>query len=198
MALRAAPLATLAALALWAASDALVIGGGRGSVLVLESLAFGIAALVAAAAFRWTWVRPIGLGAVAIAYGAAHVFFLGIQLLPALVFLVVLICHVELRILEARFAPLFKTQLAAANLERIRGALGRAILRLAFAAVLAVIVPMLAANLALSGVVPLTTVPTALFLAGALVVVVLAIALLPRIEQKPSERVSGSSPLHKG
>lgn len=180
IALRAAPVATLAALALWVASEALSIGQESGSVFILEALAFGMALLLVAAAFRWTWPRPIGLGTVATSYGVAHAFFLGVQLLPALVFLVFLICHVELGILQNRFAPLLGSMLTPADLARIRAALGRAVLRLSVAAVLAVLVPLLAANLALSGVVALTTVPSALALAGGLIIVVLAIVLLPR------------------
>ena len=183
VALRLAPLGTLAALALWTASDTLAVGGGRASLLIWESLAFGLVVLVVAAAFRWSWARPIGLAAVVVAYGSAHAFFLGVQVVPSLVFLVLVICFVELRILEARFAPIYEATLPPSDRRRIDSALGRAVLRLSIAAVLAIIIPMLAANLALAGVVPLTTIPSALALAGALVAIVLAIALLPGIKR---------------
>ena len=183
VALRLAPLGTLAGLALWTASDTLAVGGNRASLLIWGSLAFGLVVLLVAAAFRWPWARPIGLAAVVVAYGSAHAFFLGVQVVPSLVFLVLVICHVELRILEARFAPIYETTLPPSDRERIDSALGRAALRLSIAAVLAIIIPMLAANLALAGVVPLTTIPSALALAGALVAIVLAITLLPGIKR---------------
>ncbi len=64
--------------------------------------------------------------------------------------------------------------------------------RLTIASILAVVIPLLAADLATAGVVPVTTIPTALLLSAALVAVVLILALLPSLESKV-EWVSGAS-----
>src|SRR2546425_71850 len=45
----------------------------------------------------------------------SHAFVLGVQLVPALVFLSVLISHAELRILAERFAPLYETEIGRAS-----------------------------------------------------------------------------------
>ena len=184
IALRAAPLATLAVLAAWTAADVGAIGGGRPSVPLLALLVFGVAVLLVAAALRWSWVRPIGLASLVVVYGITHAFFLGVQLAPALVFVVLLVCHVELRILETRFASVYEATLAPSDRLRIRSALGRAAFRLAVAASLSIIVPLLAGNLATAGVVPVTTIPTALLLSAGLVVIVLLLVLLPARERR--------------
>src|SRR5439155_628090 len=49
--------------------------------------------------------------------------------------------------------------------------------------VLSVVVPILAADLAVAGIVPTTTIPTAIALAGALVAVVALLALLPSLKR---------------
>jgi len=54
------------------------------------------------------------------------------------------------------------------------------------AAVLSVVVPVLAADLAVAGIVPATTIPTAIALAGALVAVVALLALLPSLSRRPA------------
>ena len=183
-ALRAAPTLTLAILALWTAADVLAIGAGRASLTLFALLIFGVAMVLVAATFRWTWIRPFGLAALVIVYGSAHAFFLGVQLVPAIVFLVILICHVELRVLETRFATVYEATLAPSDRARIRGALGRAVFRLSVAAILSVVVPLLAANLATAGVVQVTTIPSALLLSSGLVAVVLLLALLPALGRK--------------
>ena len=48
---------------------------------------------------------------------------------------------------------------------------------------LSVVVPILAADLAVAGIVPATTIPTAIALAGALVAVVALLALLPSLKR---------------
>jgi hypothetical protein len=53
--------------------------------------------------------------------------------------------------------------------------------------IVAVVVPLFAADLAVAGVVPLTTIPTALLLSAGLVAVVVLIALLPTLDAKASE-----------
>jgi hypothetical protein len=53
--------------------------------------------------------------------------------------------------------------------------------------IVAVVVPLFAADLAVAGVVPLTTIPSALLLSVGLVAVVVLIALLPTLDAKASE-----------
>src|SRR5439155_1101302 len=130
------------------------------------------------------WARWSGLLALGTTYVVSHAFVLGIQVLPALVFVSLLIAQVELRILAERFAPLFLTTITSAQQRQIQLALLRALVRLTIASILAVVIPLLAADLASAGVVPVTTIPTALLLSAALVAVVLILALLPSLESK--------------
>ena len=184
VALRGAPQATLAILGTWAVLDVLGIRDGRWSLAFLIVVLGGLSFIVLSAAFRWDSIRPIGLGGLGGGYVTAHAFFLGLDVVPALIFLTLLIGHVELRILAERFAPIYEASLDATELSRVRGALGRAVLRLGIATVLAILVPIVAADLAVAAVVPATTIPTALLLAGALVAVVMVLALLPSLERR--------------
>jgi len=183
-ALRAAPVVTLALLVGWAILDVSAIGDGRWAAALFAVLGIGAGAVIVSAVLHWRGIRPIGLIAIGDAYVGAHAFVLGVQLVPALVFLSVLISHAELRILAERFAPLYETGLRPDERSRIQSALGRAILRLIIAAVLSVVVPILAADLAVAGIVPATTIPTAIALAGALVAVVALLALMPSLSRR--------------
>jgi len=165
----------------WTVADLFAIGKIGSTMALIELLAVGVAVLIVAHALRRTWLRPMGLTVVLAVYVAAHAIFLGVQVLAALVFVVFLITHVELRILADRFARLYEAALSAADRARLRAALGRAALRLATAGILAVVVPLIAADLAVAGVVPLTTIPSAILLAAGLVAVVLALAILPSL-----------------
>jgi hypothetical protein len=184
IALRGAPHVVLGVLAIWAVLDFFAMRDSRWSFAFLIVILVGLTFIVLAAAVHWSSIRPIGLVAVGGAYVTAHAFLLGLDVVPALVFLTFLIAHVELRILAERFAPLYEASLGPSERARIRGALARAILRLGIATALAVAVPILAADLAVAAVVPATTIPTALLLAAALVVVVMILALLPSLERR--------------
>ena len=183
-ALRAAPVATLVLLAVWAFLDVLMVADPRWAPALLTVLAFALGGMALAAVFRLGWIRPLALAALATAYFAAHAFVLGVQVVPALLYLTALIAHVELRILAERFAPLFASVLGPSERRRIGGALARALLRLSIASALAVLVPILAADLAVTGIVPATTIPTAILLSAGLVAVVVVIALLPILERR--------------
>ncbi len=183
-ALRAAPAVTLASLVGWAILDVSAIGDGRWAAALFAVLGIGAAAVIVSVVLHWRGIRPIGLIAIGAAYLGAHAFVLGVQLVSALVFLSVLICQAELRILSERFAPLYETGLRPDERSRFHGALGRAVLRLVIAAVLSVVVPILAADLAVAGIVPATTIPTAIALAGALVAVVALLALMPSLSRR--------------
>ncbi len=193
-ALRVAPTATLTLLGLWAFADILGVPDARWSESLLTILGAGFGILVFAAALRSSWVRPIGLGCVGASYFATHTFVLGVQVGPALLYLTLLIAHVELRILRERFAFLYAAQLGSVARRRIRNALARAVSRLIVASALAIVVPILAANLAVAGIVPATTIPTAILLAAALVAVVFILALLPILERRVAESVPRGSP----
>ena len=183
-ALRAAPVVTLAFLVGWAVLDVSAIGDGRWTAGLLAVLGIGAAAVILSVVLRWRGIRPVGLIAIGAAYIGAHAFVLGVQLVSALVFLSFLISQAELRILAERFAPLFEAALPPGERSRIHSALGRAVLRLIIAAVLSVVVPILAADLAVAGIVPATTIPTAIALAGALVAVVALLALMPSLSRR--------------
>ena len=182
--LRAAPSVTLALLVVWSIADVLSIPDPRRGFPLLGLAAAGVALLLLDAKFRARSTRTLGLVCIGAAYLIAHAVILGIDLVPALVFISVLIIQVELRVLAERFAPRYEVDPGPDARRRIRGALGRAVLRLTVAAVLSVVVPILAADLAVAGVVPVTTIPTAIALAGGLVAVVALLAVVPSLERR--------------
>lgn len=184
--LQAVPLALLAVLETWALIDVLSVGDRRWAVGLTLLWVANIALLAVSVGFRWRQARWVGLLALGGAYLGTHAFVLGVSLGAALLFISLLIAHVELRILADRFTPLFAATINRVARRKIEGALLRAVLRLVIALVLAIVVPLLTANLSATGIVPVTTVPTALLLAAALVAVVVLLALLPAWEQRIS------------
>ena len=183
-ALRVAPTATFILLAVWTFVEILRAPDPRWVGSLLSIFVFGLAVLGLATAFGWAWIRPFGLACIAASYFVVHAFVVGVSVGLDLAYLTLAIASVELRILAERFAPLYETRLDASERKRIRGALTHAVLRLLVASILAVFVPILAADLALAGIVPATTIPSAILLAAALVAVVVAIALLPIFERR--------------
>ena len=183
-ALRYTPLMVLAFLESWVVWDLLAVPDRRWIAALSAPFVANVAFLALSRASYRRWARWIGLMALGTTYVVMHAFVLGIQLVPALLFVSVLIAQVELRILAERFAPLFLATLTAAQQRQIGSALLRALIRLTIAAILAIVIPLLAADLATAGVVPVTTIPTALVLSAGLVAVVLIIALLPSLEPK--------------
>ena len=183
-ALRFTPLAVLALLESWVVWDLLPVPDRRWSATLSFLFLANVVFLVLSRASHRRWARWIGLLALGTTYIGLHSFVLGIQLVPALVFVSLLIAQVELRILAERFAPLFLAPITSAQQRQIAGALLRALIRLTIASILAVVIPLVAADLATAGVVPVTTIPTALLLSAGLVAVVLIIALLPSLESK--------------
>src|SRR2546427_13294908 len=167
--LRAAPSVTLALLVVWSILDLLSIPDPRRGFPLLGLAAAGVALLLLDAKFRARSTRALGLVCIGASSLIARAVILGIDLVPALVFTSVLIIQVELWVLAERFAPRYEVDPGPDAQRRIRGALGRAVLRLTVAAVLSVVVPILAADLAVAGVVPVTTIPTAIALAAGVV-----------------------------
>ena len=182
--MREAPSATVALLVVWLIVDVLSIPDSRRGFPLLGLVAAGVALLLLGANFQARSTRTFGIVCIGAAYLIAHAVVLGIDLVPALVFISVLIIQVELRVLAERFAPLYEGDPGPDAQRRIRAALGRAVLRLTVAAVLSVVVPILAADLAVAGVVPVTTVPTAIALAAGLVAVVALLAVVPSLERR--------------
>ena len=194
--LRWTPFAVLALLESWVAWDLLAVPDRRWiTALALPFLANLVFLFLSRGSHR-RWARWSGLLALGATYVVSHAFVLGIQVVLALVFVSLLIAQVELRILSERFAPLFLTTITAAQQRQIQLALLRAVVRLSIASILAVVIPLLAADLATAGVVPVTTIPTALLLSAALVAVVLILSLLPSLESKVERDPRGASEPH--
>ncbi len=184
IALRAAPSIIVALLAVWLIVDVLSIPDPRREVPLLSVAAAGVALLLLGTRFHFRSTRTLGLVAIGADYLSARALILGVDLVAALLFLSALIVQVELRVLAERFAPLYEADPGPDAQRRIRAALGRAVLRLTVAAVLSVLVPILAADLAVAGVVPMTTIPTAIALAAGLIAVVALLALVPSLERR--------------
>src|SRR2546429_9578317 len=117
-ALRAAPVVTLAFLVGWAVLAVSAIGDGRWAAGLLAVLGIGAAAVILSVVLRWRGIRPIGLLAIGAAYVGAHAFVLGVHLVPALVFLSLVISQADRRFLAKRSAPPY--QPAPRDQERIR------------------------------------------------------------------------------
>jgi len=184
--LRAVPLALLVALEAWVVIDLLSVDNVRWAAVFGVVWIANLAFLAVAAVSRWRFARWAGLVGLGGAYVGMHAFVLGVQLLPALVFVSLMIAQVELRILAERFAPLFAASLNRSERSRIGGTLTRAVLRLTIALILAIVVPLLASDLSAAGFVPVTSVPSALLLSAALIGVIVLLALLPSLEGRTS------------
>jgi len=184
VAVRSAPLVTLTILAVWTALDVSAISEPRLFQAFIAFLAVGTIALAVANIPGWGWAQPSGLVSLGLSYYGAHVIVLGIDVIAALSFLTLLFVHVEVRASSERFAPVYARPLRPAERKVVDAAMGRAAVRIGFASALGLLVPILAANLALTGVVPARTIPTAVLLAGALVVVVALLALLPILNRR--------------
>jgi len=182
--LQAVPLALLVVLEAWVVIDLLGVGDRRWAVGLGILWIANILLLALSAIFRWRLARWVGLVGLGSAYVVMHALVLGVQLVAALAFVSLLIAQVELRILAERFAPLFAATITPAERRKIGGALMRAVVRLAIALVFSIVVPLLTANLSATGLVPVTTIPTAFLLSAALVAVVVLLALLPAMEQR--------------
>ena len=129
-------------------------------------------------------LRRFGLMLLVAAYFGVHVVFLPLDAASALGFLTLALLAIELRIVADRFVPLYEAPLEAEDRERIASALQRSLIRVAAVSGIAFLGATLAADLALAGALPVTTIPTALVLAAALVGVILVVALWPLLERR--------------
>ncbi len=159
-----------------------VVGIHDARALQAGIVVWGLAFVGFALGFRYRvpTLRRVGLVLLGSLYFGLHVLVAPLSLIPALVFLVLLIAIVELRVLAERFSPILMRDVSQEARAAIRGALLRAVVRLSLASALALLIPIFAADLAVAGTVPLTTIPTALILAGGLVTVIMLLALFPR------------------
>src|SRR5256885_12610988 len=89
--LRAAPSVTLALLVVWSIADVLPIPDPRRGFPLLGLAAAGVALLLLAAKFPARSTRTLGLVSIAAAYLIAHAVILAIDIVPAPVFISVLI-----------------------------------------------------------------------------------------------------------
>ncbi len=184
------PPALLGLLAAWSLWDVLQVDNARGLqatavlwVLSVVCLAFGVR-------YGAPALRRAGLALLGFLYFGVHVLFLPLALVPALTFLVILFVQVELRVLAERFAPIVARNLSVETRAVVRGGLARAVARLSMATAMAFLIPIFAADLAVAGTVPVTTIPTALLLAGGLVAVIVILALLPVWQRRREPSVS--------
>jgi len=90
-------------------------------------------------------------------------------------------------VLADRFVPIYRRDLSTEARVRIRGGLVRGAARLTLAGAMAFLLPVFAEDLAVAGTLPVTTIPTALILAGGLVAVIVLLALMP-VWQRRRER----------
>jgi hypothetical protein len=188
------PLVLLAILEAWLLADLLAMGDPPRVVSAIVLWLAGLALFALSTAFHWRWARQLGLVALGGTYVGIHAAVLGVQLAPALVFVAVLIAQVELRILAERFTPLFLPSIPFAERKRMGDSLVRAVLRVSIACVLSIVVPLLVAEVASTGLVPLTSIATAFLLSAALIAVVVLLALLPAL----GGRARKSGPFSEG
>jgi hypothetical protein len=184
--LRTAPRVLLGIAEAWVAWDLIGLSDRRWAVALSLPFLANLILLAGTAHFHTRGPRWIGLSLLGATYVTVHGLVLGVALLPAILFVTLLIASLEIRILVDRFAPLFVPTISAAQRRRLWITLARAAGRLAISLAFAILVPLFAADLAGTGVFPVTSVPTALLLAVGLVAVVLMIALLPTLSRTNS------------
>lgn len=182
--LRSAPAITLAALVAWTAIDVAAVQVPGWTTTLPSLLAIAILASAASAIRKLRPIGPLGLFALGAAYLGARLVQLGLEIVPAVVFVTLAIVHIELRSLVERFGPLYGRRMSSDAMRRIDTALGRALLRLGMAAGLAILVPIFAVDVALSGLLPATSIATAVLFAGGLVGIAAILALLPTLRSR--------------
>ncbi len=175
----AAPLAVIVALAAWALYDLLGISD---QALASEYfLALLAALIVLALGLRLSrpLLRRFGLLLLAGTYFVAHALALPPDPAALLGFMTLALVAVELRLLAARFAPVYLARLGAEDRARLDDALWRSAMRIGVVSATAFLASLLAADLALAGTLPLTSIETALVLSAGLIAVAFLLALWP-------------------
>ena len=189
--LRLAPIAALAGLGVWTLADVLVVdrAGWNLGLLGLAVVALDLSILGFA---EWgAWPRRLGVFLFGGAFFGARLVDLGVEPVGAFAYITLAIVYVELRILSDRFGPVYEGSLSTDARSAIDAALVRQSLRLLVAASLAVFLPILAADLAIAGAVPLRSFTTALLASAGIVAVVVLLALLPVLRRRSAGGGSG-------
>lgn len=182
--LRAVPAALLALLAAWVVADAIQVPAGNPAWILIVVVGLGVLAGLGGVLRPIPALRRLALLFLLCAFVAVRVAYLGVDLPEALAFLTLAISSVPVRSLAEHFSAVLAMDLDQDLRARVRGALARAIFRVVLACGLAVLVPLVAADLALAGTVPSTSVATAVILAGGVIALVLLLALLPTLERR--------------
>lgn len=182
-ALRAAPVVVLAVLAAWTLADVLSVGrtGWTLALLVLAVTALDLSVL---GFTEWgAWPRRVGVFLLGGTFFGARLVELGIEPVGAFAYVTLAIVYVELRILSDRFGPLYATSVSAEARTAIDTALGRQALRLLLASSVAVFLPILAADLAIAGTLPVRSVTTAFLASVGIMGIVVFLALSPLLRR---------------
>ncbi len=191
----AAPIAAIVVLAAWALYDFLgITDQALASEFILPLLASLILIALGLRLSRLI-VRRLGVLLLAGTYFVAHALALPPDPAPALGFMTLALVAVEMRLLAARFAPIYLLHLGEEDRARLDDALGRSILRIGVVAATAFLGSVLAADLALAGTLPVTSIPTALILAGALIAVVFLLALWPTSSGRAAPPTPARAPI---
>lgn len=180
----ALPVVVLLGLFAWALAELPgipVVTAEEASVAVLL---LGLAATFLGIAYDTAFLRRLGLAILLLTYFGTHVTALRLDATAALAFLALALLSIELRILAERFVPLYTGHLEGADRERVGEALQRSLVRVASVCGVAFAGSVLTADLALAGTFPLTTAPTALLLAAALIGVIVVLALWPLLQRR--------------
>lgn len=178
------PIVAVVVLFGWASADLLDLvrtAFGEGLLIALLS---GLAASALGLRIAYAPLRRLGLGIIVGAYFAAHLTLLPLDAAASLGFLTLALFSIELRIVADRFVPVYAGSLEPQDREHVGSALQRSLVRVVAVSGAAFLGSTLAADLALAGTLPVTTIPTALLLAASLVAVVLVLALWPLLERR--------------
>jgi len=186
MALSVLPVLVALALFAWALVDFLDIPSTALRQDFVVALLVALAATILGVRIEYGPLRRFGLGLLVAAYLAVHLVLLPLDAASSIGFLTLALFAVELRLVADRFVPLYVDSLEVEDRERLGSALQRSLVRVVAVSGIAFLGSTLAADLALAGTLPVTTIPTALVLAAALVCVILLLALWPLLERRES------------
>lgn len=178
------PVVAVLVLFAWALVDFLGIPLAVVSEGFLAVLLSALAMTVLGLRFGYAPARRVGLGLLVLSYFGAHLSVLPIDATAAMGFLTLSLLAIELRIVADRFVPLYAGDLKDEDRERVGAALQRSFIRVVVVSAVAFLGATLAADLALAGTLPVTTIPTALFLAAGLIAVILILALWPQLQRQ--------------
>ncbi len=184
MLLWALPAVAIVALFGWAILDFLNLPFNVLSVRLLILLLADFALTLLGLRFGYAPLRRLGLLFLLAMYFVLHLTLLPLETTAALGFLTLALFAVEVRIVADRFVPLYAGKPQGVDRERIGSAVQRSLVRVVAVSGVAFLVSALAADLALAGALPVTTIPTALFLAAGLIGVILLLALWPLLERR--------------